>query len=797
MAADKFSFSELDKSAKRGKRRLKRGRASQIFHVIFQAVYWLILASIGVGFGLMFVLSRDLPDVKALEDYEPSLPTLVFDRNGELITQFRVERRTLRPMSAMPQFMLDATVSIEDERFYKHSGVDPEAIARAAWHNLKAGYIVEGGSTLTQQLSRELFLTKERTILRKLKEQLLAVEIEKSYTKEEILYFYLNQVYYGHNAYGVEAAANVYFDKSVEELTVGEAAMIAGMVKNPAGYSPFIHPEAAEKRRNTVLYKMNELGYIDDEEYERARNTPITPAEMEREPDEAPYFSEYIRRILIKRYGSERIFRDGLKVYTTLDLGYQRKANECMEEGLARIEKNHPLTVIRYKDNLKLKELERGQVRYGRITEITGSVIICDLGGGITGTIDSSPAEWSFGFDPEEKFKVGDEIGVKVNGIYKRERKCILGYEERPYIQGSIVVIQPSTGDILAMVGGSDFKESKFNRAVQSKRQPGSSFKVFVYTSALDNGFSPADVFLDAPFKIESDGVIWTPRNYSRGTSGPMTMRRAIEQSINIVAVRVIDQVGVETVADYAHRMGIKSELVPVYSLALGTSDVTLLEMTSAFGTLANYGVRTEPRAITKIEDRHGNVLEEFPVDSEVVLEKSTCTVMINLMQGVIDRGTASLARRHGFKGPGAGKTGTTDEAADTWFVGFTPNDIACGVWVGRDDHERLSRTATGESYAVPIWAWFMAHANEGKEDRKFEAAEGVVSARICEESGLLATSKCTKVITEAFMAGTTPTKFCDIHDSTSKWELHDSGSRLDVSNEAEGGEEVPVPDGF
>ncbi|MCP4228732.1 MAG: penicillin-binding protein, partial [bacterium] len=308
MSSDKFSFSELNRKVRRGRRGKGRLRLSQVFHVVFQAIYWLLLIFIGVGFGLMFVLSQDLPDVKTLEDYEPSLPTQVFDRNGELITQFRVERRTLRPMSAMPQHLLDATISIEDERFYKHNGIDLEAIGRAAWRNLKAWALVEGGSTLTQQLTREMFLTKERTIIRKLKEQLLALEVEKSYTKEEILYFYLNQVYYGHNAYGAEAAAKVYFDKHVEELTIGEAAMIAGMVKNPAGYSPFVHPEAAKHRRNTVLYKMNELGYISDEEYETTRNTPIKTADMEKEPDEAPYFSEYIRRILVKRYGSERIF---------------------------------------------------------------------------------------------------------------------------------------------------------------------------------------------------------------------------------------------------------------------------------------------------------------------------------------------------------------------------------------------------------------------------------------------------------------------------------------------------------
>jgi penicillin-binding protein 1A len=272
-------------------------------------------------------------------------------------------------------------------------------------------------------------------------------------------------------------------------------------------------------------------------------------------------------------------------------------------------------------------------------------------------------------------------------------------------------------------------------------------------------------VILDAPFRIEADGVVWQPHNYSRSTSGPMTIRRAIEQSINIVAARVIDEVGVETVIDYAHRMGVKSELVPVYSLSLGSSDVTLMDMVAGFTTLANMGVRVEPRGITRIEDRYGNVLEEFPVKREVVLPEDTCTIMVNMMEGVIDRGTAGLARRFGFKGRGAGKTGTTDGAADTWFIGFVPEGLVAGVWVGRDDHESLGHTATGETYAVPIWAKFMSEALGERGEAKFETSPDIMSARICEESGLLATSKCTRVITESFLRGTVPTKFCDMHE--------------------------------
>jgi penicillin-binding protein 1A len=749
------------------RRRFPRVRFWTVVKAVGQGVYWLILVGTGATFGMVNVLSQNLPDPASLEHYEPSLPTKVYDRNGELITQFQVERRYITPLSQFPEYLLNATVAIEDERFYEHNGVDVRAIIRAAWANLKAMKPVQGGSTITQQLARDLFLSRERTFGRKGREALLAMEIERQYTKDEILYFYLNQTYYGHNAYGAEAAARVYFGKNAKDLTLEEAAMIAGLPRNSSGYSPYVHPVAAKERRDTVLYKMREVGYITEEEYETARSKPVKTAPFEREPSKAPYFAEYVRKELVKRYGSEKVFRGGLQIYTTLDLRLQKMADDAVTWGLDRLDKVVPLAALKYDPNLKLEKLERGQIRFVRVTEMTEAYAECDMGGGITGTIDISPAEWTFPFKPEEKIKVGEEISVKIMSIDKKERTCTLAYEERPFIQASLIAIEPSTGDIVAMVGGSDFSESQFNRSVQSRRQPGSAFKVFVYTAAIDNGFTPADVIIDAPFRIQADGVVWAPHNYSLTTSGEMTIRQAIEQSINIVAAKVIDQVGIETVVDYAHRMGIKSELVPVYSLALGTSDVTVLDMTSAFGTLANFGERVEPRVITKIEDRYGNTIEEFPVDSEVVLPPETCAVMISLLEGVINSGTAAVARRYGFKGDGAGKTGTTEEGADTWFIGFVPSDLSCGVWVGRDDHESLSIRATGEYYAVPIWARFMSAATEGEEDVSFKTGDvkDLTSALICQESGLLATSKCTHVINETFITGTAPTKFCDMHE--------------------------------
>jgi penicillin-binding protein 1A len=732
---------------------------------VFWFAYWGALVAVGAGFGLMTVLSRGLPPVSALEAYEPSLPTKIYDRHGVLITQFQVERRYLRPYAAFPRDLVNATVSIEDERFYNHHGVDYGGILRAVWANVKAGRVVQGGSTLTQQLARDLFLTHERTYGRKIREALLAKKIEEAYTKEEILYFYLSQTYYGHNAYGAEAAARVYFDKHVEDLTVEECATLAGLPRSPGRYSPYVNPDNALIRRNTVLDKMFELGYVERERYGKARAAPLRTAPVKRDPDRAPYFTEYVRRILIRRYGSEQVFRAGLRVHTTLDLRHQKVADDTAAWGLARLEKNHGQKIAKYDPRLTFKKLESGQIRYVKVVEATKAVAICDLGGGITGTMDISPAVWSFPFRPAEVITVGEDVPAKVIGVYSKKKKVLLAYEQEPFLQCSMLVLDAPSGDILAMIGGADFDESKFNRSVQAKRQPGSSFKPFLYTAAIDNGFTPADVILDAPFRIEADGVVWQPHNYSRSTSGPMTIRHAIEQSINIVAARVIDEVGVETVIDYAHRMGVKSELVPVYSLSLGSSDVTLMDMVAGFTTLANMGVRVEPRGITRIEDRYGNVLEEFPVKREVVLPEDTCTIMVNMMEGVIDRGTAGLARRFGFKGRGAGKTGTTDGAADTWFIGFVPEGLVAGVWVGRDDHESLGHTATGETYAVPIWAKFMSEALGERGEAKFETSPDIMSARICEESGLLATSKCTRVITESFLRGTVPTKFCDMHE--------------------------------
>lgn len=712
---------------------------------------------------LIQVLSRGLPDVKQLEHYQPSLPTKIYDRNGLLISSFYIEQRYLVELKDVPQNLIDATIAFEDKRFYDHWGLDPIRIIKALWVDLTTWSRRQGASTITQQLARNLFLSYEKSIARKVKEMVLAVQIEREYSKEEILQFYFNQVYYGHGAYGVEAAARVYFSKHCDELTLAECALLAGLPKSPASYSPFLDPEGAKKRRELILSVMIERGFINTEEALEAGGEEFHLSEKKRIDTVAPYFTEYIRRQLERRFGSSAVYRGGLSVYTTLDLRMQEIATNTLMWGLERANDRHHYKPKKVDPNLTFADLERGQIREGKVVEMNESKAYLDMGGGITGILDISRAAWAFSFKPEEVVQVGETIVVKIAGYKKDQNAVTVTFEQPPYVQGSLLAMDPHTGEILAMVGGYDFRESPFNRSYQSKRQPGSAFKIFLYTAAMDNGFTPADVVLDTPFVLEGPGIYWRPHNYSRSCSGPMTIRTAIEQSINIVAAKTIDRVGIETVVEYAHRMGVKSELVPVYSLALGSSDVTLMDMVTGFATIANYGVKSEPYAIRYIVDRDGNKIEEFGPVQEEVLPEGTASVMISLMEGVIDSGTAALAKRYGLDRPAGGKTGTTDLAADTWFIGFTA-EIICGVWVGLDDHESLGMTATGESLAVPIWAKFIGEALEGVEPKQLEMRGDYTMATICTESGLLATSKCTRVRAEYFVAGSEPTTFCDMH---------------------------------
>jgi penicillin-binding protein 1A len=722
-----------------------------------------IVGLIGAGIGLIQVLARDLPDVKQLEHYEPSLPTKLYDCNGKLISQFYIEQRYLVPLNDIPPQLIDATLAIEDKRFYQHWGLDPIRIVKAIWVNITSLSIKEGASTLTQQLARNLFLTYEKTFSRKIKEMILAVQIEQRYTKEEILQFYFNQIHYGHGAYGAEAAARVYFDKHVGELTLDECAILAAIPKNYSLYSPFINPEKSKERRDLVLHLMREQNKITEEEYQEAVSEEIDVF-YEKRVDKAPYFTEYVRRQLEREFGSSAVYRGGLEVYTTLDLDMQESAEKWVKWGLEKANDKFNKKPKPFDENLTFNEVKNQMIVTGKVVMMDKSQVRLDMGGGISGYLDISPQNWTFDFEPEEKISVGKEIPVKIISMNSDKKTMRVIYEEYPYVQGSLLCVDYHTGEIKAMVGGYDFDESSFNRAYQSKRQPGSSFKIFVYTAAFDNGFTPADIIMDAPFAIEGPGLRWKPHNYSYSYSGPMTIRKAVEKSINIVAAKIIDMVGIETVMDYAYRMGIKSELVPVYSLSLGSSDVTLLDMVTGVSTLANYGVRIDPYSIKYILDRNGNKIKETIPYQEEVLEEGTCSVMIDVLQGAVESGTAALTKNYGYNGVAAGKTGTTNRAADAWYVGFT-SELICGVWVGMDDHSSIGYNATGATEAVPIWAKFMKEVVGDEYPEGFESRGDVVSATICQDSGLLATEKCKNVRVESFVGGTEPTEYCDMHE--------------------------------
>lgn len=633
-----------------------------------------------------------MPPSSALEQYHPPLITRVFAGTGELLAEFYIEKRASTSLDEIPKYLIDATLTMEDRSFYRHWGVNIFSITKAFFQNIRAGRVVRGASTITQQLAKNLFLTPERSLVRKLKEALLAIEIERRYSKDEILGMYLNQIYYGCGAYGVEAAAKTYFSKSVSELALQECALLVGLARYPL--SPVEHPESALRRRAVVLHAMTRTGAISREEAEQAGRAPLelNPAKPSR--NEAPYFVEWIRRKIEAEFGSDMLYREGVTIHTTLDLDLQRAANEAVEQVLVGFEKQYDFKTKR----------------------------------------DTIP------FPADSARPIRTE-----------------------YIQGALVALDPHTGELKAMVGGRDFSDSEFNRATQARRQPGSSFKPFVFTAAIDNGFTPADIVIDAPIVVQIGDSLYSPSNYDDTFLGPVTLRRGLALSRNLVAIRLLRAIGGRTAVEYARKMGIESRLENVLSLALGSCAVRLLELTSALGVLANSGVRVEPFAIQKILDRDGKVIYENRTFEQQVLSPQTAYVVTNMMESVLNEGTAIDARTLGFHHPAAGKTGTTDDYTDAWFIGFTP-ELICGVWVGFDQMKRIARKATGARFALPIWIKFMKQAVEDYPPTEFEPPPGIAKEKICQKTGVLATPFCPAVRTEVFIEGTQPGDTCRVH---------------------------------
>ncbi len=663
--------------------------------------------------GILYAQLRDLPDITNLNEFKPSEATRIYDVNGDLISQLALEQRTIVPLEKIPQNLQNAVISIEDERFYKHWGIDLIGTTRAFVTNvLHHGEAIQGGSTITQQLARNLFLTPEKRIIRKIKEALLAVQIEKNYSKKQILEMYLNQIYFGEGTYGCESAARSYFGKHVEDLTLPECAMLAGLPKAPTKYDPYKDPLVALQRRNTVLNTMAGTGVITLQEATEAKNTPIELKKIE--VQNAPYFVEYISQQLETRYGTNAVYRGGLSVYTTLDLKLQDAAQKALERGVAN-----------------------------------------------------------------------DEI------VAQKSRQTSIPIDQP--IQGALLATDPHTGAIRAMIGGIDYRKSVFNRAIQARRQPGSAFKPIIYAAAIENGFTMSDVFLDSPvvYPDPTTGKTWRPLNFSGKFRGPTTLHTALMYSINVVTIKLLEKLGVQAAVAMAHRLGISTPIKnPNYSLGLGTYEVTLAEMVQAFSVFANQGIRTEPFGILSVKDNTGKIIENNTPVGQEVLDPQTAYIMVNTMKDVIDRGTGRAIRKLGFTYPAAGKTGTTNDNVDAWFIGFTP-DLTCGVWVGYDERQSLGKKQTGGEAAAPIWAEFMKAAMEGKPVKDFPTPQNFesdfVKKKVCLDSGLLASVYCPHTQDEIFKKETAPTKICNIHTGNGSKTLNSEANNS--GNTASGGD--------
>ena len=672
-------------------RSLKPGE-KLVLHCILIA----LIVLLGISAAALKWFSRDLPSMARLEMIEPALKTKILASDSTVIKEYYKQNRILLPLKKIPLTAQKTFLAIEDRRFYKHFGIDLVRIASVIWKDLRHWNRKEGASTITQQLSRDLFLTKEQTFPRKIKEILLAFRIERTYSKDEILELYLNQIYFGSGTYGVEAASRKFFGKPVSDIDLHQIALLAGLQKNPAGYNPLRKMERAMARRNVVLNAMKEFGIITETQLDTLMTLPLGIVREESENNDfAGYFTEYIRQIIETKYGSQAIYREGYTVYTTLDAHLQKVAEDSMESFLRGLELDE-----RYK--------------------LTRS-----------GYLDSIEA----------------------------------GVEIRPdYIQSAAVALDPRNGYIKVMVGGRNFREFQYNCAIQAMRQPGSAFKTFIYVTALENGYGPSDILLDTPLVVEMpNGDVYKPRNFSEKFHGAVSLRHAFNKPINIPAIKLLRKIGAPSVIGMAKRMGIKSTLRPYLSLALGSQEVKLLELTSAFGVLAAEGIRTEPMAILKIEDRNGNVLEENREYHQEVLSPEIAYIITDMLRTVVDEGTGVTARLMGLRIPCAGKTGTTDDYGDGWFIGFTP-ELAVGVWTGFDERFPIGRNKTGARVALPIWVDIMKAAYPQNRGPDFRRPENISEAIICEESGLLATPYCTNVRREIFIKGMEPTRQCDLH---------------------------------
>lgn len=698
----------------------------RIVTAILLGLMALVSALVGVLVGLLLVYSSDLPQLDDLERYRPSSTTELYDDHGRVIGTFAFQRRVVATYDDYPPVLRDALISIEDKDFYRHWGINVWRTFGAAWRDIASGGKVQGASTLTMQLARNLFLSPDRSFHRKIQEAYLAIQIERRFTKPQIFTLYANQIYLGHGAYGFEAASQYYFSKPAKQLTLVEAALLAGLPKSPINYSPITNPDRAIKRRNLVINAMLEDGKITAQQADAARNQPLV-LNVAHDPNSlAPYFVEEIRRYLENKYGSEQVHGGGLRVYTTLDTDLQRAANRSVLDGLAAYERRHgwkghlenvlskDVTLANYQHPDWENQPEIGGYVHGLVTAVTASSASVKFGS-FSATLTTSDVVWT-----QRKFAAllepGDIVYIKVVSL-AADGKSRATLEQDSGAQGALIALDNASGEIKAMVGGRDFNVSKFNRATQALRQVGSSFKPYVYTAAIEQGARPDDTIVDEPVSFPTPNGPYTPHNFDDKFEGTITLRRALAQSRNIPALKIANNLGIKAVIDCAHRFGVTSNIPPYLPIALGAAEITLFEQTSAFSVFPNDGVRIVPRYITKVTDYEGRTLEEnFPEVKDVTSARNA-RILTSMLREVVAHGTATVALS--LKAPLGGKTGTTNNFTDAWFVGFSPATTT-GVWIGFDEKKSLGSRETGAHAALPVWMDFMKVALTGRDPGDF-----------------------------------------------------------------------------
>jgi penicillin-binding protein 1A len=752
---------------------------------------------------MFYILSFGLPTIEALKDYKPSAGTTILAQDGRVVGQIRIEKGVYVPLKRIPKSMVNALLATEDPRYYQHKGIDYRGIMRAALKDIISVRLKQGGSTITQQLTKVVFLSPERKLTRKIKEIILARRIEKELTKEEILELYLNKIYFGHGAYGVQMAAKTYFGKNIWDVNLAEAALLAGLPQSPTGYSPYGDIDLTKLRQMHVLHRMAEEGFITEAQATQIYDQPLNLENLRSQEDLAPHVVDYVRKYVEKKYGTDKLYQGGLRVSTSIDLDLQRAAVSALREGLRALDKRQG-----FRGHVGYKELKANQVKLSslrvnvkpgegfnaQVLDV-GDTFITVRGRGLLGVITHDDMAWALVRakkkenepefkKPEEIVKPGDIIKVRFKDFDRKKQIASFILDQTPLVEGAVVSIEPYTGYIRAMVGGYDFMEGGFNHAMEAKRQPGSSFKPFVYGAALENGFTPASILMDLPViheKSEFDKKGWKPENYDERFLGPMRLRTALALSRNAVTVGLLEKIGLDKAIDFARKAGITSQISYDYTTALGSSAVTPLELTSAYATFASQGVRAEPILITSIADSRGEVLESYEPRPVEAINATTAYLIDSLLKSVVEEGTGRGARVLGK--PVAGKTGTTNNYVDAWFVGFTPG-IVTGVWVGYDNpRASLGNKETGARAALPIWISVMANALAGRPAEDFiPPNDDVVTVKIDPETGLLAREGQADAITDVFRRGTEPTQYADKERrSTGQFYLLDQGEAAEA----------------